>query len=183
MKKISYNGVTSSIGKVFKERFYTLVFSVLFASILIVYSYLLIGSATGIFDFGEYYLYFDIGSAAAISFLISLVITLNIYAYRLKSKTSKKLTIGSVLSAVLPSSLCCTSIVPSILAVAGMSTPFIVENTGKIQSIFSVYGPAFIGIGIAAAFAGLIQINKNISSSCAVKPVQRKKEECCNEAR
>lgn len=183
MKKISYNNSSANIIKIFKTRLYAGIFSVLFVSVLLVYGYLLISSATGILDFGGYYLYFDIISSIAISFLISLVITLNIYAYRLKSKTSKKLSIGSILSAVLPSSLCCTSIVPSLLAVGGLSTSFIVGNTGKIQSIFSVYAPVFVGIGAAAALFGLIQINKNINSSCAINPAAESDDECCDEAK
>ncbi len=181
MKKISYNNVFASTVTVFKTRLYAGIFSVLFVSILLIYGYLLISSATGILDFGRYYLYFDIVSSIAISFLISLVVTLNIYAYKSKAKTSKKLSVGSILSAVLPSSLCCTSIVPSLLAVGGLSTSFIVGNTGKIQSIFSVYGPVFIGIGAAAAFFGLIQINKNINSCCTINQNAEANDECCED--
>ncbi len=181
MKKISYNNAFAGTMTVFKTRLYAGIFYVLFVSILLIYGYLLISSATGILDFGGYYLYFDIASSAAISFLISLVITLNVYAYRSKVKTSKKLSIGSILSAVLPSSLCCTSIVPSLLAVGGLSTSFIVGNTGKIQSIFSVYGPVFIGIGAAAAFFGLIQINKNINSCCTINRAAERNDECCED--
>ncbi len=183
MKKISYNNVFASTVTVFKTRLYAGIFSVLFVSILLIYGYLLISSATGILDFGRYYLYFDIVSSIAISFLISLVVTLNIYAYRSKAKTSKKLSVGSILSAVLPSSLCCTSIVPSLLAVGGLSTSFIVGNTGKIQSIFSVYGPVFIGIGAAAAFFGLIQINKNINSCCTINQNAEANDECCEDGK
>jgi hypothetical protein len=181
MKKISYNNAFENMVNVFKIRIYAGIFSVLFATIFFIYSYLLTNSAMGILDFGGDYIYFDVISSAVISFLISLIITLNIYAYKLKSKTSKKMTIGSILSAVLPSSLCCTSIIPSLMAVAGFSTLFIVRNTGKIQSIFSVYGPAFIGIGAVTAFVGLIQINKNINSSCAVKSPP-KNDECYKRA-
>ncbi len=183
MKKISYNNVFASTVTVFKTRLYAGIFSVLFVSILLIYGYLLISSATGILDFGRYYLYFDIVSSIAISFLISLVVTLNIYAYKSKAKTSKKLSVGSILSAVLPSSLCCTSIVPSLLAVGGLSTSFIVGNTGKIQSIFSVYGPVFIGIGAAAAFFGLIQINKNINSCCTINQNAEANDECCEDGK
>ncbi|MCW1312687.1 MAG: hypothetical protein OH338_04650, partial [Candidatus Parvarchaeota archaeon] len=154
-----------------------LMFSIMFAAVFILYFYLLESSATGIIDFGSYYIYFDLLSSFVISFLISLVITMNVYSYKLKAKTSKKLTLSSIVGAILPSSLCCTSIIPSLLAVLGFSTSFIVGNTGKIQSIFSIYGPLFIAAGAAIAYFGLMQITKNINASCKINVAE--KENCC----
>ena len=164
------------IKKVITTKRYALMFSIMFTAVFVLYFYLLENSATGIIDFGFYYIYFDLISAVVISFLISLVITMNVYSYKLKAKTSKKLTLSSVIGAVLPSSLCCTSVIPSLLAVLGFSTSFIVGNTGKIQSIFSIYGPGFIIAGALIAYFGLMQITKNINASCKIKTA---KEECC----
>jgi hypothetical protein len=163
--------------KVIKTKEYALIFSLLFTAIFILYFYLLANSATGLIYFKGYYLYFDLVSAITISTLVGLVVTLNIYSYRINVKTSKKFSIGSIIGAILPSSLCCTSIIPAFMAVLGFSTPFIVGNTGKIQSIFAVYGPVFIAAGAAIAFFGLIQITGRISSGCCVKP--KVEEECC----
>ncbi|MCL5976220.1 MAG: hypothetical protein M1580_01320 [Candidatus Parvarchaeota archaeon] len=165
------------IRKVITKRMYALMFFIMFAAVFILYFYLLESSATGIIDFGSYYIYFDLLSSFVISFLISLVITMNVYSYKLKAKTSKKLTLSSIVGAILPSSLCCTSVIPSLLAVLGFSTSFIVGNTGKIQSIFSVYGPLFIAAGAAIAYFGLIQITKNINASCKINVAE--KEDCC----
>ena len=165
------------IKKVITTKRYALMFSIMFAAVFILYFYLLESSATGIIDFGSYYIYFDLLSSFVISFLISLVITMNVYSYKLKAKTSKKLTLSSIVGAILPSSLCCTSIIPSLLAVLGFSTSFIVGNTGKIQSIFSIYGPLFIAAGAAIAYFGLMQITKNINASCKINVAE--KEDCC----
>jgi hypothetical protein len=156
-------------------------FVALFIFISLAYGYLLINSATGIIDFGSYYLEFDIASTLLIASLISLVITLNVYSFEMKAKTSKKLTLSSIIGVILPSSLCCTSIIPSLLAVVGFSTSFIIGNTGKIQSIFSMYSPAFIGGGAVIAFIGLIQITKNINTSCKINVTQKTTLEgkCC----
>ena len=164
------------IKKVIATKRYALIFSIIFTTVFILYFYLLESSATGIIDFGSYYIYFDLISAVVISFLIGLVITLNVYSYKLKAKTSKKLTLSSVLGAILPSTLCCTSVIPSLMAVLGFSTFFIVGNTGKLQSIFSIYAPEFITAGAVIAFLGLMQITKNINASCKIKFVQ---EDCC----
>ena len=165
------------IKNVITIRRYALTFSAMFTTVFILYFYLLESSATGIIDFGPYYIYFDIVSAFLISFLISLVITMNIYSYKLKARTNKKLTIGSIIGAILPSSLCCTSIIPSLMAVLGFSTSFILGNTGKLQSIFSVYGPVFIAAGAVIAFLGLSQVTKNINASCRVAVAA--KDNCC----
>ena len=165
------------IKRVITTKRYALMFSIMFTAVFILYFYLLESSATGIIDFGAYYIYFDLLSSFVISFLISLVITMNVYSYKLKAKTSKKLTLSSIVGAILPSSLCCTSIIPSLLAVLGFSTSFIVGNTGKIQSIFSIYGPLFIAAGAAIAYFGLMQITKNINASCKINVAE--KENCC----
>ncbi len=165
------------IKKVITTKRYALMFSMMFAAVFILYFYLLESSATGIIDFGSFYIYFDLISAFVISFLISLVITMNVYSYKLKAKTSKKLTLSSIVGAILPSSLCCTSIIPSLLAVLGFSTSFIVGNTGKLQSIFSIYGPLFIAAGAAIAYIGLMQITKNINASCKIN--LSKEKDCC----
>ncbi len=156
----------NEIKEVIKIREYAAVFALIFATTFLIYFALLLNSATGIIDFKGYYIYFDILSSITISFLLSLVITINIYAYRIRAKTSKGFSLGSIIGAILPSSLCCTSIIPSIMALVGFSTPFIVGNTGKIQSVFAIYGPAFIAAGAFIAFLGLIQITKSISSGC-----------------
>lgn len=165
------------IKKVITVKKHALMFAVLFTVGSVLYFYLLESSATGIIYFKSYYVYFDLLSAFVVSFLVSLVITLNVYSYRLKVKTSKKLTLSSIIGAMLPSSLCCTSIIPSLMSVLGFSTSFIIGNTGKVQSIFSIYAPAFIGLGAITAFFGLMQITKNINASCSLK--SNLKEDCC----
>ncbi|MCW1301806.1 MAG: hypothetical protein OH316_01585 [Candidatus Parvarchaeota archaeon] len=165
---------------VIKMKNYASLFTAILLAVSLVYGYLLINSATGMIDFGSYYRYFDVASAIIISLLISWVITLNVYSYRSRSaKRDVKFTVSSIVSAILPSSLCCTSIVPSILAVSGLSTSFILGNTGKIQSIFSIYGPAFIAAGALIAFVGLMQITRNINSNCKIQARADKADDCC----
>ncbi len=177
MKFFSYNELKSTVKILFGQKMYILMFAILFLVVGMIYGYMLLNAAEGIFDFGVYYVYFDIISTAIISFLISLVITVNVYAYKIKSKGTRKFGIASVISAILPSSLCCTSIVPSLLAVGGASTSFIVGNTGKIQSVFSTYGPLFIVFGAALAYIGLIQAIKNLNNGCILN--EKSTVDCC----
>ena len=50
------------IKRVITLKRYALLFSILFTAVFILYFYLLENSATGIIDFGSYYIYFDFHS-------------------------------------------------------------------------------------------------------------------------
>lgn len=163
---------------VIKMKNYAIIFTAVFLAVSVIYGYLLINSATGVIDFRGYYMYFDIAFSIVIALLISSVIMLNVYSFRMKAKSGRGISIASIASAVLPSSLCCTSLVPSILAVAGFSTSFVLGNTGKIQSIFSIYGPLFIVFGAGLAWLGLMQITRNIKSGCNIAE-STADDECC----
>ena len=81
-------------------------------------------------------LFFSVALAA----LLSLALTLNIYAFRASvRRRSGGLTLGALLSSLLPASICCTPVVPTLLAILGASTPQIFGLTGRIQGFFASY--------------------------------------------
>ena len=49
------------------------------------------------------------------------------------------MTFGAMHSSLSPAGICCTPIVPSLLALAGASTPQIFGLTGRIQGFFATY--------------------------------------------
>ena len=65
MINISYIHMLQDIKRVITLKRYALLFSILFTAVFILYFYLLESSATGIIDFGSYYIYFDLLSAFA----------------------------------------------------------------------------------------------------------------------
>ena len=81
-------------------------------------------------------LFFSLALAA----LLSLALTLNIYAFRASIRQrSGGLSLGAALSSVLPATICCTPLVPSLLAILGATTPQIFGISGRIQGFFAIY--------------------------------------------
>ena len=87
-------------------------------------------------------LFFSLALAA----LLSLALSLNIYAFRTSMRRrAGGLTLGAALSSFLPASICCTPLVPSVLAILGASTPQIFGLTGQIQGFFASYELQILG--------------------------------------
>jgi len=108
--------------------------------------------------------------AFALSALLSLVLTMNVYALRHAARAGrgKSLSAGAVLASVLPSSLCCTSVVPSLLAIAGASTPQIFGFTGRIQGFFATYETAILGLALVLLVGGFHLASRNLHAACPV---------------
>ncbi len=101
--------------------------------------------------------------------LLSLVLTLNLYAFRTSlRRQGVGLSATGVLASLAPSSLCCTSLVPSLLAVVGASTPQIFSVTGLIQGTIARYEVVFLGVALALLFVSLHLAARNILSSCSL---------------
>jgi len=112
--------------------------------------------------------------SVALAGLLSLVLTLNIYAFRASSaRQGRSLSLGAVLSSLLPSSVCCTSLVPSLLAAFGASTPQIFGLTGRIQGIFAYYEPLFLAFSLILLLFALHLAVRNILRSCSLTHTER----------
>jgi len=105
--------------------------------------------------------------AILFGFGLSATLALNFSAIR-RSKAAGAAGLGGLLTSVLPASLCCTSVVPSLLALAGASSSTIIGSSGKIQSIFALHENAFLGASLAAVLAAVILAARNAAASCAV---------------
>lgn len=110
-------------------------------------------------------LFFSVALAA----LLSLVLTLNVYAFRASvMRSGTGLGLGAVFASLLPSSLCCTPVVPSLLAILGASTPQIFGLSGRIQGIFATYEPVFLAIALALLLVSFRLASRNILGACPV---------------
>ena len=95
--------------------------------------------------------------------MIGLMITLNIYAARLKIHTSKAGTVAGALIGTLVNALCCTPIIPSILALLGASTPVLFAYSPHIQAFFEQNYPYFYILSFLIFLAAFHYTAKNIS--------------------
>jgi hypothetical protein len=112
-------------------------------------------------------------AAAALGYGFALALAVNASALTLRSRAAGAVGIGGLLAAVLPGSLCCTSIIPSLLAVFGASVPTILGTTGKIASVFAVYEGAFIAVSIAGVAFSIILAARSCAASCSLPTHQR----------
>lgn len=111
-------------------------------------------------------------AAAALGYGFALALAVNASALTQRSRAAGAVGVGGLLAAVLPGSLCCTSIIPSLLAAFGASVPTILGTTGKIASVFAVYEGAFIAASIAGVALSIILAARSCAASCSL-PTQR----------
>ena len=105
--------------------------------------------------------------AIALAALLSLALTLSIYAFRASVRQrSSSLTLGALLSSVAPASLCCTPLVPTLLAILGASTPQIFGLTGRIQGFFATYEPLILAFSLILLLLSVGLAARSILGSC-----------------
>lgn len=87
---------------------------------------------------------------------MSVVLVLEIYAMRrIRSRQAGTLSGLAFIGSVLPSFLCCTPIIPTLLAFIGLSTVNIYGTTGALQHFFAVNQTAFLsGSALLLALSG-----------------------------
>ena len=110
-------------------------------------------------------LFFSLALAA----LLSLALSVNVYAVRASiGRLSGGLTVGGVLSSLLPAGICCTPVVPTLLAIMGASTPQIFGLTGRIQGFFATYEPAILTAALILLVLSLHLGTRSILGTCAI---------------
>jgi hypothetical protein len=108
-------------------------------------------------------------AAAALGYGFALTIAINVSALTQRSRAAGVVGIGGLLAATLPGSLCCTSVIPSLLAAFGASVPTILGTTGKIASVFAVYESAFIAASIAGVVLSIVLAARSSAASCSLQ--------------
>lgn len=152
----------------FEEKKYVVAFAVLGVLITSLYMYLLPSLPDGVI-IAPYAIQFitPIQEAFAVVFgvLFSLVVVLNLYAFRIHSSAGKHLTIGSVLASLV-NGLCCTPVIPTLIALSGASTPLLFEYSPKVQAFFEFNYEYFYLLSAALLFISVHYLSRNISSCC-----------------
>ena len=107
-------------------------------------------------------------AAFILGYGFALAIAINLGAFSQRSRTAEVAGVGGLLAAILPGSLCCTSLVPTALAAFGASATTVLGTTGKIQSLFARYESAFIVASIAGVLVSVVLAARNRVSACAI---------------
>jgi hypothetical protein len=110
--------------------------------------------------------------AISLAALLSLALTLNIYAFKASiRRRSGRLGVAGALSSLLPATICCTPVVPTLLAILGATTPQIFGLTGRIQGFFATYESLILAFALILLLISLRLAAKSILGSCPL-PVQ-----------
>jgi len=103
----------------------------------------------------------------ALAALLSLALTVSIYAFRASVRQrSGGLTVGAMLSSLSPAAICCTPLVPSLLAILGASTPQIFGLTGRIQGFFATYELPILVFALVLLLLSLRLATRSVMGSC-----------------
>ena len=162
---------TSTIRLVLDSKAYLAVFIVAALLLSIGFSYLFSTSSLNLsnpkiaFGLNIYSLIVSV----LIGVLLALTLVMNAFALLRGAKVSGKVGFGAVIAAIIPSSLCCTSVIPGILAALGASSTTIIGVTGEIQGPFATYEMLFITLSIGLLLISVFLASRNIAKCCKVK--------------
>ncbi|MCL4364998.1 hypothetical protein M1590_01600 [Candidatus Marsarchaeota archaeon] len=163
-------GVISMIRPVFDSKKYSAAFLVIAMLSVLGYSYLLFNSSLNL-SLPKIVLGLNIYSlivSVLISVLLALSLVMNAFVFKRGIAKGGKLGFGAVAATIIPSGLCCTSVIPAILAALGASTPTVIGITGVLQGPFATYEPLFLAISIGLLVISIILTGRSISKCCRV---------------
>lgn len=162
--------IASALGVVFRAAAYRYLGAGLFLLASVLYAFTLpaiyTGGAIGWISLrylnGELLLF-----SLVLALLLSLVLTLNVYSFRTALRRhGTGLSLGAVLASLVPSSVCCTPLVPSMLAAVGASTPQIFGLTGRIQGTVARYDVLFLVLSSLLLLVALRVAAQDTCRSC-----------------
>lgn len=166
MEKIT--GKRSAILEVIGNKVYLSIFILLFLASFIAYAYVLSSSALNLSP-EKIIFNLDIEAISIsliISLLISISITLNIFSFANGINSNTKFSLGSIIGGIVPFFICCSSLIPSLLALFGASASAIIFTTGKIQGPFATYESLFISASIVLLIFSIYLASRSISGYC-----------------
>ncbi len=167
----NWNRIISAIRLVLDSKIYLIAFLVIASLSFLGYSYLLSSSSLNL-PHPKIILGLNIYSlitAAVISILLALSLIMNAFAFANRVSLSEKISLGAIIMAILPSSLCCTPVIPALLATFGASTTTIIGATGMLQGPFATYEVLFIIASLILFLLSIFLVSININKCCIVK--------------
>lgn len=71
------------------------------------------------------------------AFLIALIIPFTVYSFKRGTKVRKATTAGGFIGSILPPLLCCSPLIPSVVAMFGAVSPAVFGISGSIQGFIA----------------------------------------------
>ncbi|MCL6105413.1 MAG: hypothetical protein M1483_07285 [Actinobacteria bacterium] len=167
--------------KVLVKPTYAVVFLLLAAVLSAVYTIMLSGKLTGKITFSNINAvtpdYLVLGTILGV--LMALILIENFYSLIMFRSARMGFGIGGGVIGILSGSLCCTTIVPTLLAFFGAGTSALYSTTGKVQGFFASYEPWLITASIVLMLLGLFNIAPYIAGATCNVDSARKVEATC----
>ncbi len=162
----------SAVGLVLSRPAYRLLALIIFVPMLALYLFLLPSAFTAgsIGLISLRYLNAELAIfSVLLAALLSLSLALNIYAFRSSARRKgRALTAGALVSSLLPSTLCCTPVVPTIMAFMGASTLQIFGLAGKVQGFVAAYETAFLSLASILLLISLRLAARSVMGFCPI---------------
>jgi hypothetical protein len=145
--KWSDSSPVAVLGQVLGRSRYRLLFVIVASLVTMLYSLLLPFQYTQRFALANWrYLNTEL-LAFSVAFGVLLGITITIQVYAIQQAAARQgsgFTVVALIASIVPSLLCCTPLVPTLLALIGLSTMSIYGTSGLIQSFVARYELAFL---------------------------------------
>ena len=159
-----------TLSQIASDRTNQIVFAVTVFSVAVGYSVLLPFDYTQRVSFANWH-YLDAGLfafALAFALAIGFVFTLQVHAMRsVIRQRASALTGFAALAGLLPSFLCCSPIVPTLVGLFGASTATTYQATGTVQYFFATRQSLILSTSLVLVLlAGLWSFRRVVRSSC-----------------
>jgi hypothetical protein len=157
----------AAMGELFAGRAYAAMFVSLFVAFSTLYMFLLpsLPLGTPVPQAIGFLTPLQAAFALVFGFLIALVISLDALAFRMKASSARSLTVGSILASLV-NGLCCTPVVPTIIAMTGASTPALFGLSPRIQAFFEFNYPYFYALSVGLLLISVHYVSRSIFSCC-----------------
>jgi len=112
--------------------------------------------------------------AFVLAVLASLTFTLAIYGFR-QVRTVRGPGVGlfGTVLAIVPSMVCCTPVVPTLLALLGASAPTIFVTTGRIQGLIASWEVPILAFASGLLAYALARSAMRLVTGCRLQPARR----------
>lgn len=161
------SAITMALRMMFSHRNYAAIYLLMTLTLALAYYYLFTYSSV-LFNYVlsmSVYSIFKASLSVVMGALVSLNLLLLIYDLRIRSmsKGLVGITIGSVSSAIVSTTMCCTPVVPTLVSLVS-SQAFLI--TGKIGGFIATISPLLIALSLGLLVLGLYEGSKRIAGNC-----------------
>lgn len=165
MLKHTFSLVSSATGLALRKRSYQALAAGLGAGLTLMYMVLLPSLLLGKITLQalRYITPVEMAFSVLMGSTLSLVVVMNIYALRRARACSRKVVALSIVTSIVPNSLCCTAIIPTVIGFLAVSTSVLFTVSPAIQAFLARYATGFYSLSLVSLLYSLRLISKDVA--------------------